>query len=105
MAAPGTGSPQSAGMDRCGDSIVGPYLDREGKPMLEGGGTPLVPPTDRWRGPGHNAVFREGDADWLLYHAYDAEENGAPKLRVEKLGWDDAGWPAVKGPLTLPGAG
>ena len=35
------------------DKITGPYVDREGKPMMQGGGTLLLEGFERWRGPGH----------------------------------------------------
>ena len=73
--------------------ITGPYADREGKPMLEGGGTRLLWGQGRWKGPGHNAVFRDGSTDWLVYHSYDAEDSGAPKLRIEEMKWTAGGWP------------
>jgi arabinan endo-1,5-alpha-L-arabinosidase len=76
--------------------IAGPYADRDGRPMLEGGGTPVVTGAGRWRGPGHNSVFRDGKDDWLVYHAYDAEDRGTPKLRMERLAWDAEGWPRVE---------
>lgn len=75
--------------------ITGPYLDRERKPMLEGGGTLILSGAGRWKGPGHNAILRDGNQDWIVYHAYDAADNGAPKLRVEKLDWTADGWPVV----------
>ena len=40
-----------------------------------------------------NAMLHDGKVDWLVYHAYDAVANGTPKLRIEKLEWDSAGWP------------
>ncbi len=73
-------------------AITGPYIDRAGTAMLEGGGTLLLSGSTRWRGPGHNTVYRENNTDWLVYHAYDAEDNGIPRLRIEELTWDD-GWP------------
>ncbi|MBW3636823.1 MAG: arabinan endo-1,5-alpha-L-arabinosidase, partial [Armatimonadetes bacterium] len=76
--------------------ITGPYLDRDGTALLEGGGTLVRQSDARWRGPGHNSVFHDRNgADWLIYHAYDAENGGASRLRVEKLGWDEDGWPFV----------
>jgi len=74
-------------------AVTGPYLDREGKAMLDGGGTLVLSGSGRWRGPGHNSIYRENGTDWLVYHAYDAEDNGLSKLRVESLQWDAAGWP------------
>jgi arabinan endo-1,5-alpha-L-arabinosidase len=90
----GVDSTYNIRVGRCAE-ITGPYLDRDGKPLLDGGGTLVRAGSGRWRGPGHNAVYREGDTDWLVYHAYDADERGVPKLRIEELRWDDTGWPRV----------
>jgi arabinan endo-1,5-alpha-L-arabinosidase len=78
--------------------VLGPYLDREGKPMMEGGGTPLVAGAGRWHGPGHNAVVFSGTRAYNVYHAYDANSNGASMLRVAELVWDAQGWPVSGGP-------
>ncbi|XYH93569.1 family 43 glycosylhydrolase [Sorangium sp. So ce1128] len=79
-------------------NVLGPYVDRNGTPMLNGGGTVVVQGEGRWRGPGHNAVLFNGKSAYNIYHAYDANESGAPKLRVSELAWDDAGWPISGGP-------
>jgi arabinan endo-1,5-alpha-L-arabinosidase len=76
--------------------VTGPYTDRDGKPMVEGGGTLVLAGSGRWKGPGHNAVYREKETDRLVYHAYDAEDNGRSKLHVDRMEWDGAGWPVVK---------
>jgi arabinan endo-1,5-alpha-L-arabinosidase len=73
--------------------VTGPYLDRDGIPMLEGGGTLLVAPTPRWPGSGHNAVFSHERGDLLVYHGYDAQFGGSATLRIELLAWDADGWP------------
>jgi arabinan endo-1,5-alpha-L-arabinosidase len=78
--------------------VLGPYLDRAGKPMLEGGGTLLVSGAGRWHGPGHNAVLFSGKRAYNVYHAYDANSNGASMLRVSELVWDNEGWPVSGGP-------
>ena len=53
--------------------ITGPYVDRDGTPMMEGGGTLVIEATEgAWRGAGHQAVLREGGVDYLVFHAYDA---------------------------------
>lgn len=77
------------------EDIIGPYLDRDGVPMLEGGGTILLETTERWRGPGHNAVFESEYGDLLVYHAYDAEFLGSPTLRIDPILWGEDGWPHV----------
>lgn len=79
------------------DQITGPYLDKDGKPMMEGGGTPLVAGDGTWKGPGHSAVLFVGKAAYNIYHAY-AARNGAATLRVSELVWDKDGWPISGGP-------
>jgi len=78
--------------------VTGPYTDRRNTPMTRGGGTLLVASAGRWRGPGHNAVLQEGGQDKIMYHAYDAEEGGVPKLRIGSLVWDSNGWPLAAPP-------
>jgi arabinan endo-1,5-alpha-L-arabinosidase len=74
-------------------NITGPYEDRDGKAMLQGGGTQVLQGKQAWRGPGHNAVLIENGIYWLVYHAYDVKSNGSPLLHIEALSWDAAGWP------------
>lgn len=76
--------------------VTGPYLDRDGIPMLRGGGTQVTFPTARWRGPGHNAVLRDDGAEYIVYHAYDVENVGVSDLRVAPLAWDAGGWPSAE---------
>ena len=75
--------------------ITGPYLDSKGTKMMSGGGTLLLYGDNRWKGPGHCAVLLQEEADWLVYHAYDAENHGRPTLRISRLNWSADGWPFV----------
>jgi arabinan endo-1,5-alpha-L-arabinosidase len=82
-------------------SIEGPYLDRSGRAMREGGGTVLLQADaegrDRFRGPGHAGVLHDRDGrDYLIHHAYDAAAKGASTLRIARLRWDESGWPIVE---------
>lgn len=77
-------------------NLVGPYLDRDGKPMATGGGTILLKGDENWHGVGHNAVVSFDGIDYLVYHGYDAHDNGKPKLNIRKLNWDKEGWAVVK---------
>jgi arabinan endo-1,5-alpha-L-arabinosidase len=75
--------------------VTGPYVDRDGRPMTEGGGTLVLEGGGRWAGPGHCAVLRTRRGDKLVYHAYDTGWRGTPTLRVGDIVWDGEGWPAV----------
>jgi arabinan endo-1,5-alpha-L-arabinosidase len=78
--------------------VKGPYVDRDGKAMLEGGGTLVVQGGTRYRGPGHNAVLFTETAAYNVYHSYDADRNGASTLRISELAFDADGWPVSAGP-------
>ena len=80
-------------------SPEGPYLDRAGKSMMDGGGLLVLhadlDPSKRFVGPGHIAVLREPKQDYIVYHAYDTQARGMPTLRIQPLGWTDDGWPVA----------
>ena len=75
--------------------LTGPYIDRSGKAMVDGGGTLIVAGASRWVGPGHCAVLQGNEGDYLIYHAYDAEWRGVATLRISTLRWDSDGWPTL----------
>lgn len=80
------------------ENVAGPYVDRDGKAMLQGGALLVLQGTGRWHGPGHNAVIFTGDGAYNVYHSYDGNQNGASMLRVSELVWDQDGWPVSGGP-------
>src|SRR3546814_20335175 len=75
----------------------GPYVDREGRSMLKGGGTVILRADrgagDRFVGPGHCAVLQDSDRDYIVHHAYDKQRDGVPTLRIHPLAWSADGWP------------
>jgi arabinan endo-1,5-alpha-L-arabinosidase len=71
--------------------VTGPYLDAEGKAMLQGGGTQLLAPNSRWLGPGGESVLLRPEGDIVVFHAYDAI-TGKPALQISTLTWE-GGWP------------
>jgi arabinan endo-1,5-alpha-L-arabinosidase len=72
-------------------SVTGPYLDRDGKPMADGGGTPLLTANAQWLGPGGASLLHLEDESLIVFHAYSAVD-GHPALHISTLGWQD-GWP------------
>lgn len=79
------------------EAITGPYVDRDGVPMMEDGGTQILFPQGRWRGPGHNGIITVDEQDYILYHSYDRVQGGVPTLRIDPLMMDEDGWPYVPG--------
>lgn len=78
--------------------IRGPYLDKDGTDMFRGGGSLVMAGDYRFPGLGHCAVETFDDIDYLIFHAYDAEDEGRPVLRILELSWDEQLWPVpVKG--------
>ena len=80
--------------------VTGPYLDFDGKPMTKGFGQIVLhaklDATGHWRGPGGISILREGGREVIAWHAYDANKNGAPTLRLAPISWTADGWPVVR---------
>ncbi|MGC6399025.1 arabinan endo-1,5-alpha-L-arabinosidase [Sphingomonas sp. FW199] len=85
-------------------SPTGPYLDRDGRDMMLGGGTRILSSGqgsgDRYVGRGHVAILQNAPVggatgDYIVYHAYDVMRNGFPTLQIQRLNWDSQGWPGV----------
>lgn len=79
------------------EEITGPFVDRDGVDLMEDGGTQITFPDEQYVGPGHNAIFREDDQDFIVYHAYDKARGGTPTLRIAALEYDEEDWPYVPG--------
>lgn len=75
-------------------SVTGPYLDKDGKAMLEGGGSLVLQGTEEWVALGHNAAYSFDGQDYLVFHAYETADNALQKLRILPMAWVD-GWPVV----------
>jgi arabinan endo-1,5-alpha-L-arabinosidase len=75
--------------------IKGPYVDKNNTPLNENGGSLVLQGDERWAGLGHNSVYTFDGNDYIVFHAYDSNDGGKPKLRIEKLTWDEHGWPMV----------
>lgn len=80
-------------------NLLGPYVDKQGRRMLDNHHEILIHGNSRWAGTGHNAELIEdknGDT-WIPYHAYDKQD--VKKGRVvllDKVLWSEDGWPYVE---------
>ena len=81
---------------------AGPYVDADGRPLLDGGGTVVLQNSERWRGPGHNGVLAKDQQQWMVHHTYDMQNLKAQRiLQVRPMSWTKSGWPQVGEPLMV----
>jgi len=98
-------------------AVTGPYLDRAGRDMQEGGGTLFLGstadngtgrPVDDEVGPGHVGILEDAGETYVSYHEEWARgRGGRPTLNLNKLAWDGDGWPRLvldPGPYALVSA-
>lgn len=87
-------------------SPTGPYVDHMGRAMTgTSRGYPVVASSALFKGPGHNSLIEDANGDWwMLYHSYVVASPTGRRLLVDRLVWDDEGWPSVAGgvPSTHP---
>jgi arabinan endo-1,5-alpha-L-arabinosidase len=77
------------------EKVNGPYVDRQGNRLDQGGGTLVLEGNSSWPGVGHNSAYTFDGTDYLVFHGYDASDNGKSKLLIREIHWDDEGWPKV----------
>ena len=77
-------------------SVTGPYVDAEGTPLMQGGGTVVARGNARYPGVGHCAVVSTDGGEKMLLHAYDRETGYNAVLLVRSLDWDREGWPSIR---------
>ncbi|AIE87130.1 glycoside hydrolase, family 43 [Fimbriimonas ginsengisoli Gsoil 348] len=78
----------------------GPFVDSQGRTMVEGGHEDVLKTSSPMFGPGGGAAFRDSKGRWLLsLHYYDGRKPwhgqvwGVPTLQVRDLLWSPDGWP------------
>ena len=77
-------------------NITGPYRDKEGKDLFNGGGSLVLKGDERYAGVGHNSAYTFNSTDYLISHAYDTKDEGRPVLRIMEMEWDEELWPVPK---------
>ena len=77
------------------DSPTGPFLDREGVDLDQGGGTTILSTSGNFIGPGHVGYYVENGEEWVTYHYYDGDRNGAATLAIGTMKWEADGWPVI----------
>ena len=77
-------------------NILGPFFDRTGRNMLDGGGSLFLDTEGRMIGPGHAGFITTGTTNWVSFHYYDRELNGASTLGIRRVYWGANGWPQLQ---------
>ncbi len=78
------------------EKVTGPYFDKAGTDMARNGGTVIVEgDSHEWFGAGHNAAYTFDGKDYLIYHGYDARDQGRSKLIIKQLRWEND-WPILE---------
>ena len=77
--------------------VEGPYLDREGKDMCDGGGTLFLEgDKTEFEATGHCSAYTFGDEDIFVCHGYSAKHNGMALLIQRPILWTADGWPYLE---------
>jgi arabinan endo-1,5-alpha-L-arabinosidase len=80
------------------DRITGPYVDKDGKDMLLGGGTPVMAShIGPLIGPGHAGIVEKDGKYYLSFHVESNSAGGQADgtFGIRPLTWDSKGWPVV----------
>lgn len=79
-------------------SLFGPYVDKQGRPMMENYHEVLIQKNHKFVGTGHNSeiVQDEKGQDWIFYHAVSVDNTKGRVLMMDQVRWED-NWPYVEG--------
>ena len=77
--------------------VDGPYLDRNGKDMRDGGGTLFLEGDKKqFEAVGHCAAYHVNGEDIFICHGYSIAHQGASILVPRPIRWTADGWPFLK---------
>ena len=93
-------------------SPTGPFVDAEGKSMVDGGHVNVLKTSPPMFSPGHCEVMKDRNGRWLLaYHFYDGRHYwgdgkwGLPRLQIREVLWSADGWPLPGLPVEYEAVG
>ena len=85
---------------------MGPYVDENGKDLLDGGGTVFLDAGEGDEayiiGPGHTGFWRDDEGnDIFTFHYYDGNREGNSWIGEKRVVWNQEGWPVVDDGVSL----
>ncbi len=80
------------------ENLMGPYTNKQGKPMLENHHEIFIQKNGKFVGTGHNSeiITDNSGQDWILYHAVSVDNPKGRVLLLDKIEWKD-NWPIIQG--------
>ncbi len=81
-------------------NFKGPYIDKDGKSLLQDGGTLLLEKdsgSEGFVGPGHNGdiVTDDDGQTWMIYHAFNKKNTSGRLMLLDKITWTND-WPEIE---------
>lgn len=74
--------------------VTGPYLDRHGEDLVQGGGTLFLAAAGKQIGPGHfGRLVEDGVEKFSCHYEADLDQGGRSVLDLRPLLWSADGWP------------
>lgn len=80
------------------DNLFGPYLDKQGKSMIDNHHEILIQKNEKFVGTGHNSEIVQDNKgnDWMFYHAVSVDHPKGRVLMMDRIRWHND-WPFVEG--------
>lgn len=80
------------------ENLFGPYLDKQGRRMMDNRHEILIQKNAKFVGTGHNSEIVQDNAgqDWIFYHAVSVDNPKGRVLLMDKVNWEN-NWPVVEG--------
>jgi arabinan endo-1,5-alpha-L-arabinosidase len=75
--------------------VRGPYLDKDGRSLAQGGGSVVMSGNKDWSGMGGGSAYTIDGKDYFVFHAYETADNGLQKLKIAEIKWDENHWPVL----------
>ena len=78
--------------------LFGPYLDKQGRSMMENHHEVVIGKNEQFVGTGHNSEIVQDSKgqDWILYHAVSVANPKGRVLMLDQVRWVN-NWPTIKG--------
>ena len=79
-------------------SLLGPYVNKQGRTMMDNQYDVLIRGNAMFKGTGHNSEIvsdKEGN-DWIIYHAFSVSNPKSRVLMLDRVQWLND-WPFVEG--------